>query len=314
MKFWARTVFCLLAVFAAGSGFSQTVGSTHVVRLDSPAAASGDSVTIDEKYVQTFETLASLNQEDYDELVIPPLAELLEAAGQAANVRAAESSIDVARYELVTVRRQWMQWLKVHSSFSFGNSDMYAVQLLETTNQIWTYNQQQQQQMFWNVGASISIPLSDIFTQGNKVRQQKARIKVAEAQRDIAYQEIKNQVITYYVEAAKQLNLFKVYAENYAAAESQYFVSEQDFINGELSIHDLFIMKNYQSGAKLEYEQCKASLNEALLCLEVCTGLPIISNMKKKIAGEDTRQEPEQELDARSRRKLERTLKRENRK
>lgn len=314
MRYVVRIVFCLLAVFIACSGLSQTVGNTHVVRLDSPAAASGDSVTIDEKYVQTFETLASLNQEDYDELVIPPLAELLEAAQQAASVRAAESSIDVARYELVTVRRQWMQWLKVHSSFSFGNSDMYAVQLLETTNQIWTYNQQQQQQMFWNVGASISIPLSDIFTQGNKVRQQKARIKVAEAQRDIAYQEIKNQVITYYVEAAKQLNLFKVYAENYAAAESQYFVSEQDFINGELSIHDLFIMKNYQSGAKLEYEQCKASLNEALLCLEVCTGLPIISNMKKKIAGEDTQQEPEQELDARSRRKLERTLKRENRK
>ena len=117
-------------------------------------------------------------------------------------------------------------------------------------------------------------------------------------------------VIKYYVDAAKQLNLFKVYAENYAAAESQYFVSEQDFINGEISIHDLFIMKNYQSGAKLEYEQCKASLNEALLCLEVCTGLPIISNMKKKISGEDVGTESEQKLDTRALRKLERQRKR----
>ena len=187
---------------------------------------------------------------------------------------------------------------------------MYAVQLIETTNQIWTYNQQQQQQMFWNVGASISIPISDIFTQGNKVRQQKARVRMAEAQREVEYQEVKNMVIKYYVDAAKQLNLFKVYAENYAAAESQYFVSEQDFINGEISIHDLFIMKNYQSGAKLEYEQCKASLNEALLCVEVCTGLPIISNMKKKISGEDVGTEAEQKLDARALRKLERQRKR----
>ena len=308
MRYMVRIVFCLLAVFIACSGLSQTVGNTHVVRLDSPVVA--DSVSIDEKYVQTFETLAGLEAEDYDELVIPPLAELLEAAEKSASVRVAEHNIDVARYELVSVRRQWMQWLKVHSSFSFGNSDMYAVQLLETTNQIWTYNQQQQQQMFWNVGASISIPISDIFTQGNKVRQQKARVRMAEAQREVEYQEVKNMVIKYYVDAAKQLNLFKVYAENYAAAESQYFVSEQDFINGEISIHDLFIMKNYQSGAKLEYEQCKASLNEALLCLEVCTGLPIISNMKKKISGEDVGTEAEQKLDARALRKLERQRKR----
>lgn len=303
-----RIVFCLLAVFIACSGLSQTIGNTHVVRLDSPVVA--DSVSIDEKYIQTFETLAGLEAEDYDELVIPPLAELLAAAEKSASVRVAEHNIDVARYELVSVRRQWMQWLKVHSSFSFGNSDMYAVQLLETTNQIWTYNQQQQQQMFWNVGASISIPISDIFTQGNKVRQQKARVRMAEAQREVEYQEVKNMVIKYYVDAAKQLNLFKVYAENYAAAESQYFVSEQDFINGEISIHDLFIMKNYQSGAKLEYEQCKASLNEALLCLEVCTGLPIISNMKKKISGEDVGTESEQKLDAKALRKLERQRKR----
>ena len=308
MRYMVRIVFCLLAVFIACSGLSQTVGNTHVVRFDSPVVA--DSVSIDEKYVQTFETLAGLEAEDYDELVIPPLAELLEAAEKSASVRVAEHNIDVARYELVSVRRQWMQWLKVHSSFSFGNSDMYAVQLLETTNQIWTYNQQQQQQMFWNVGASISIPISDIFTQGNKVRQQKARVRMAEAQREVEYQEVKNMVIKYYVDAAKQLNLFKVYAENYAAAESQYFVSEQDFINGEISIHDLFIMKNYQSGAKLEYEQCKASLNEALLCLEVCTGLPIISNMKKKISGEDVGTESEQKLDARALRKLERQRKR----
>lgn len=308
MRYRVRIVFCLLAVFIACSGLSQTVGNTHVVRLDSPVVA--DSVSIDEKYVQTFETLAGLEAEDYDELVIPPLAELLAAAEKSASVRVAEHNIDVARYELVSVRRQWMQWLKVHSSFSFGNSDMYAVQLLETTNQIWTYNQQQQQQMFWNVGASISIPISDIFTQGNKVRQQKARVRMAEAQREVEYQEVKNMVIKYYVDAAKQLNLFKVYAENYAAAESQYFVSEQDFINGEISIHDLFIMKNYQSGAKLEYEQCKASLNEALLCLEVCTGLPIISNMKKKISGEDVGTEAEQKLDARALRKLERQRKR----
>ena len=308
MRYRVRIVFCLLAVFIACSGLSQTVGNTHVVRLDSPVVA--DSVSIDEKYVQTFETLAGLEAEDYDELVIPPLAELLAAAEKSASVRVAEHNIDVARYELVSVRRQWMQWLKVHSSFSFGNSDMYAVQLLETTNQIWTYNQQQQQQMFWNVGASISIPISDIFTQGNKVRQQKARVRMAEAQREVEYQEVKNMVIKYYVDAAKQLNLFKVYAENYAAAESQYFVSEQDFINGEISIHDLFIMKNYQSGAKLDYEQCKASLNEALLCLEVCTGLPIISNMKKKISGEDVGTESEQKLDARALRKLERQRKR----
>ncbi len=308
MRYRVRIVFCLLAVFIACSGLSQTVGNTHVVRLDSPVVA--DSVSIDEKYVQTFETLAGLEAEDYDELVIPPLAELLAAAEKSASVRVAEHNIDVARYELVSVRRQWMQWLKVHSSFSFGNSDMYAVQLLETTNQIWTYNQQQQQQMFWNVGASISIPISDIFTQGNKVRQQKARVRMAEAQREVEYQEVKNMVIKYYVDAAKQLNLFKVYAENYAAAESQYFVSEQDFINGEISIHDLFIMKNYQSGAKLEYEQCKASLNEALLCLEVCTGLPIISNMKKKISGEDVGTESEQKLDTRALRKLERQRKR----
>ena len=108
-----RIVYCLLAVFIACRGFSQTVGNTHVVRFDSPVVA--DSVSIDEKYVQTFETLAGLEAEDYDELVIPPLAELLAAAEKSASVRVAEHNIDVARYELVSVSRQWMQWWKVRA-------------------------------------------------------------------------------------------------------------------------------------------------------------------------------------------------------
>lgn len=315
MDFKRLIVCSLLSVLLPGLAFSQTVGNTHIVRLDSLAVQPSDTLAIDAKYETTFEMLANLDEEDYDALVIPPLSELFEAAVSSASVKSAQATLDVAKYELITVRRQWLQWLKMNASYSFGNSDMYAVQLLETTNQIWTYNQRQQQQMFWNIGAGISIPLSDLFTHGNKVRQQKARIRAAEAERDMAYQEVKNLVISYYVDAVKQLNLFKVYAENYAAAESQYFISEQDFINGELSVHDLFIMKNYQSGAKLEYEQCKAALNQALLCLEVVTGMPIISNMKKKLNPKWNDSElPEAELDARAKRRLQKEQKRAARK
>lgn len=315
MDFSKFMVCLVVSVLGSGAAFSQTVGNTHVIRLDSLNVHSTDTIAIDSKYETTFEMLASLEEEDYDALVIPPLSELLEAAVSSASVRASQATVDVAKYELINVRRQWLQWLKIYSSYSFGNSDMYAIQLLQTTNQIWTYNQQQQQQMFWNVGASLSISLGDVFTQGNKVRQQKARIRAAEAERDYAYQEVKNLVISYYVDAVKQLSLFKVYAENYAAAESQYFISEQDFINGELSVHDLFIMKNYQSGAKLEYEQCKAALNQALLCLEVVTGMPIISNMKKKLNPKWNDSElPEAELDARAKRRLQKEQKRAARK
>ena len=311
-----RLIICsLLSVLFSGLAYSQTVGNTHIVRIDSLMVQPSDTIAIDAKYETTFEMLASMDEEDYDALVIPPLSELLGAAVNSARIRASQADVDVAKYELINIRRQWMKWLSLHASYSFGNSDMYAIQLLETTNQVWTYNQQQQQQMFWNIGIGLSIPLSDLFTQGNNVRQQKARVRSVEAQRDAVYDEVKNQVISYYVEAVKQMNLFKVYAENYAAAESQYLMSEQDFINGDLTVHELFINKNYQSEANLRYEQCKAALNEALLCLEVSTGMPIISNMKKRQTPKWNESElPEAELDARAKRRLEKEQKKAARK
>ena len=225
----------------------------------------------------TFQLLMSMTAEDYENLVLPPLQDLFESARQSSSILMMDKDVEITSRELKTVRRRWLDYLRVYSSYTYGNSDISAVQYMETTYPVWNLVTSNNVQSYYNVGATVSIPLETFFNQRNKVRQQRARVEYAEMKRDSEFDLVKKEIIRYYTTILEKRSVLKVAAEAVVAAQAQYSVSEVDFVNGNMNAQELYQRKSYETNATKEYESVRADLNEALLCLEVITCTPIIN-------------------------------------
>lgn len=224
-----------------------------------------------------YSDLQRLTPEDYIDMQLPPLHVLMENARHAPQVGYYESNREIEERELKTVRRNWMRNFKLNANYNYGSSDIYNQNYQDSNIPIWTTTTTGREQSWWNVGASFSIPLDEIFNRRNKIKQQKRRIEQVELDTERWLEEQRIKVIQQYTLAVQQLSVLRSAVEAMVTAQAQYRLSEADFINGKLDAQTLSRQKNIENVAIREYEEVRRSLNNALLTLEVLTRTPIIS-------------------------------------
>ena len=122
-----------------------------------------------------YSDLQRLTPEDYIDMQLPPLHVLMENARHAPQVGYYESNREIEERELKTVRRNWMRNFKLNANYNYGSSDIYNQNYQDNSNQIWTTTTTGREQSWWNVGASFSLPIDEIFNRRNKIKQQKRR-------------------------------------------------------------------------------------------------------------------------------------------
>ena len=228
-----------------------------------------------------YSDLQQLAPEDYINLQLPPLHTLMENARHAPQVGYYESNREIEERELKTVRRNWMHYFKLNANYNYGSSDIYNQNYQDSSIPVWTTTTTGRDQSWWNVGASFSIPIDELFNRRNKIKQQKKRIENTQYDMDRWYDDLRLKIIDSYTSAVQQLSILRSAAEAMIAAQAQYRMSEADFINGKLDAQALSRQESIENVAIREYEQVRSNLNNALLRLEVLTHTPIINKSAK---------------------------------
>lgn len=242
------------------------------------AAAATQAQSEDMVFDQTtFSDLTQMSPEQYISLRLPPLHVLMENARKAPQVGYYESNREIEERELKTVRRNWLKFFKLNGNYSYGSSDVYNQNYIDNLPPSYTTTTSGTTQSWWNVGASVSVPLDEIFNRRNKIKQQKKRIENTQYDMDRWYDELRLKIIDAYTTAIEKLSVMESAAQAMATARAQYQFAEADFINGKLDAQALSRQKSIENSAIREYEQVRASLNSALLRLEVLTNTRIIS-------------------------------------
>ena len=236
------------------------------------ATAKGNSPDFEFEYSDL-----QLSPDDYIGLQLPPLHQLLENARNTPQVEYYNKAVEIQERELKNVRRNWQHYFKINANYNYGSSDIYNQNYQDNSNQIWTTTTTGREQSWWNVGASFSLPIDEIFNRRNKIKQQKRRIEQVELDTERWLEEQRIKVIQQYTLAVQQLSVLRSAVEAMVTAQAQYRLSEADFINGKLDAQTLSRQKNIENVAIREYEEVRRSLNNALLTLEVLTRTPIIS-------------------------------------
>lgn len=218
---------------------------------------------------------------NFSEFHLPPLAVLFENAKSTPEILTLEKARQLAQAEVAKQKRHIFSYITGRASYSYGKSDVWGNN--STTASPMIYQFQGSEQSYWNVGASLAIPVEDILDLGAAVKRKKLAVDQAVLAKDIAYDKLKLQIATLFVKITNDLVTLKTIGEGAAAYQGAGALTREDFENGNLSIEDFAFTKQRESAQVQSYQALQTSITTDIITLEIITHTPIITNSTTEI-------------------------------
>ena len=218
---------------------------------------------------------------NFSEFHLPPLAVLFENAKSTPQIMTLEKARQLAQAEVAKQKRHIFSYITGRASYNYGKTDMWGNN--STTASPMVYQFQGSEQSYWNVGASLSLPLDDVLDLGAAVKRKKLEADQAVLAKDIAYDQLKLQIATLFVKITNDLVTLKTIGEGAAAYQGAGALTREDFENGNLSIEEFAYTKQRESQQVTNYQTLQTSITTDILTLEILTHTPIITNSTTEI-------------------------------
>ncbi|MEG0518741.1 MAG: TolC family protein [Bacteroidales bacterium] len=223
----------------------------------------------------------SMFMDDSTQISIPPISVLIDNAKNSAQVLYYQTQKDADDRELKSIRRKWMEYIKLSASYQYGVTNSYLMYQESGVVVPPSDKFTNQAQSYYILGAGISLPISEIFDRRNKIKKQQIITREKDYQAQMWHDEQAIRVIEYYTLAMENIAMMAPLLEDYTLSKAQYAVSEVDFVKGKLSIQDLNRQRTILAKSKSDLEKNRMSLIKNVLTLEVLSNTKIISDKKK---------------------------------
>ena len=224
---------------------------------------------------------------DFSRFHLPPLAVLIENAKSNPQILSLAKAQEVAQAEVSKQKRHIFSYVRGHASYGYGKTDMWGNNSSNLSSNM-IYQFQGSEQSYWNVGVNLSVPLEDILDLKAAVKRKKLEVDDARIKKDIAYDQLKLQIVTLYVKITNDLVALKTASENAAIYQGAGQLTQEQFHNGEMSIADFALTKARENGAVNAYQQLQTSITTDIVTLEILTHTPIITNTTTDVTLDDT--------------------------
>ena len=224
---------------------------------------------------------------DFSRFHLPPLAVLLENAKSNPQILSLAKAQEIAQAEVSKQKRHIFSYVRGPASYGYGKTDMWGNNSSNLSSNM-IYQFQGSEQSYWNVGVNLSVPLEDILDLKAAVKRKKLEVDDARIKKDIAYDQLKLQIVTLYVKITNDLVALKTASENAAIYQGAGQLTQEQFHNGEMSIADFALTKARENGAVNAYQQLQTSITTDIVTLEILTHTPIITNTTTDVTLDDT--------------------------
>lgn len=229
----------------------------------------------EEKYETSQMSSAAKNvPADIEKLALPPLSVFLDAVTENATVKKAQSQVEQIKNEYRIEKRNWWNYFRLNGNYAFGRFN--TMNESSETLVDWYQSTSVGTRHTFNLGASISIGLGDLFNRPLKLKSYRYAIEQLQYAQDEVMEERKLKVLEAYNSVTEQLATIKAKAESAALYNAQMKISENNFINGKIDIIALSLERGRRSGAVVNYEQSRVALHNAIILLEMLTNVKII--------------------------------------
>ena len=207
---------------------------------------------------------------EVEKLELPPLSVFLDAVTENATVKRAQSQVAQVQNEYRLQKRDWWNYFRLNANYAYGRFNT----LNENSETLvdWYQTTTVGSRHTFNVGASFSVGLGDLFNRRIKLKKYKYDIEQLQYTQDEVMEERKLRVLESYNSVTEQLATIKAKAENAALYNAQMKISENNFID----IITLSLERARRSAAVVNYEQSRVALHNSIILLEMLTNVKII--------------------------------------
>lgn len=207
---------------------------------------------------------------------LPPLEVLLEGARSSSQVEFYNLRMEGQELMLKTERRKWQEYFSFHANYQYG------IMAISTESVIGTdlptvFQYSGSDQSWYTIGASVRLPLDQLFDRRNRIRRQQIKIEETLKERELWYDEHKLRIIEEYAKAVEMSNSLKYVVELFSVSDAQYQLAQKDYVLGVISAQGLNTAKSQQVTAFVQVERVKSELYTAILKMEIMSGVDIIN-------------------------------------
>ena len=223
------------------------------------------------------------NEKDinFSEFHLPPLAVLFENAKTSPQILSLEKARQIAEAEVAKQKRHIFSYVTGHASYSYGIGDMWGNSSSAYTQTIYQY--QGTKQAYWNIGINLAIPVEDILDLTAAVKRKRIEAEQAVINKDLAYDQLKQQIATLFVRITNNLVTLKTMGEAAAAYQGAGALTKEDFENGNLDMAAYAETKRFESGQVSGYQGLQTDITTDIITLEILTHTPIITNSTTEV-------------------------------
>lgn len=221
----------------------------------------------------TGQTMKEL-QLEIEKMELPPLSVFLDAVSENATVKKAQSQIAQVKNEYRLEKREWWNYFRLNANYAFGRFN--TINENSETFVDWYQSTSVGTRHTFNLGASFSIGLGDLFNRPIKLKDYRYKIEQLQYAQDEVMENRKLKILEAYNAVTEQLATIKAKAETAALYNAQIKISEYNFVQGKITITELAVERARRSGAVTIYEQARVALHNSIILLEMLTNVKII--------------------------------------
>lgn len=224
----------------------------------------------------------------FSEFKLPPLAVLFENAKSNPSILQIAKQQEIAQAEVAKQKKHIFSYVSGSASASYGLSDIWSGSQGTGYGSGMVWQPHSSEQSYWNVGVSVSVPLEDILDLGPSVKRKRLEVENIQIQKDVAYDQLKLQIVTLYIKITNNLVALKSAGESAAASQGASSLNEVEFHHGNMEI-EAYANTGQQSMSSVSaYQSLLTQITTDIVTLEILTHTPIITNTTTDITLDST--------------------------
>lgn len=244
----------------------------------------------------------------FSEFKLPPLAILFENAKSNPTILQIAKQQEIAQAEVAKQKKHIFSYVNGNASYSYGRSDTWSAAQSSGYGVGMIWQPHASEQSFWNVGVNVSVPLEDILDLGPSVKRKRLEVENFQIQKDIAYDQLKLQIISLYIKITNNLVALKAAGESAAASQGASSLNEVEFHHGNMQIEDYASTGQQSMNSVSAYQTLLTEITTDIVTLEILTHTPIITNTTTDITLDSTIEKSSRQI-ARENRAVEKRIK-----
>lgn len=220
---------------------------------------------------------------NFSSFKLPPLSVLFENAKSNPDILLLAKQQELAQAEVAKQKKHIFSYVRGNASYSYGKSDIWSGSQGTGYGTGMVWQPHTSEQSYWNLGVNLSVPLEDVLDLGASVKRKRLEVENAQIKKDIAYDQLKLQIVTLYVRITNNLTALKTAGENAAAYQGAGALNEVEFHHGNMQIEDYAYTGLRGQGAVNTYQNLLTQITTDIVTLEILTHTPIITNTTTEI-------------------------------